>query len=112
MPRKLVYLAVPYSHEDPEVRAYRFSEVNKQACRLMNEGYIVYSPISHGHAIALSGDLPVTWDYWEESCIAYLSYSHKLVVLCLDGWEESQGVQAEITIAKSMNITLEYLKVK
>jgi len=30
---------------------------------------------------------------------------HKVIVLCLDRWKESVGVQAEIEIARAMDIT-------
>ena len=46
MSKLFVYLAAPYSHEDPKVMEARFHAINKQAARLMSEGYIVHSPIS------------------------------------------------------------------
>lgn len=107
--KRLVYLAVPYNHEDPEVREYRFKAVNKAACRLMQEGHIVFSPITHGHPIAKEGDLPVDWEYWQNHCMAFLTVSHKFIVLRLDGWEQSKGVQGELKIAESLGIAIEYI---
>ncbi|MBU1783170.1 DUF4406 domain-containing protein, partial [Patescibacteria group bacterium] len=34
---------------------------------------------------------------------------YKLYVLKLDGWEESVGVQAEIKMAKELDLEIEYL---
>lgn len=97
-----VYLAVPYSHEDPKVRELRFNVVNQVAARLIQLGVHVYSPISHTHPIALSGDLPKTWDFWEEYDRLFLEWADELYVVPLAGWEESKGVQAEMKIAKEL----------
>ena len=79
--KKIIYLACPYSHTDPEIREFRFRQVNEAASRLMKMGKIVFSPISHTHPIALAGDLPLGWDYWESFDRAYLEASQEVVVL-------------------------------
>lgn len=94
----LVYLACPYSHPDVDVRELRFFKANHYAAKLMEAGILVFSPISHTHPIAEAGDLPKGWDFWERYDRAYLSICRALVVLTLDGWNESKGVQAEIKI--------------
>ena len=95
----MIYLACPYTHSDPEVRRRRFDAVNRLAGRLILAGEIVYSPISHSHAITETG-LPVTWDFWEKQSLAMLSVCDTLVVYCIDGWEQSIGVRAEIDAAE------------
>lgn len=108
--RKLTYLAVPYSHHDPSVRRDRFRAANQAAGMLMSGGHIVFSPISHTHPIADECALPTGWDYWGAFDRAYLSVSARVVVLMIDGWRESVGVSAEITIANEMGIPVEYLE--
>lgn len=110
--RPLVYLATPYSHKDPAVRTERFNMVNKVAGALMQQGLIIFSPISHTHPVAVKCGLPKDWQYWEKFDRAYLSCSNKLLVLCLDGWLESNGVQAEIKIAREMGIPVEYIHIE
>jgi hypothetical protein len=107
--RPLVYLACPYSHDDPKIREERFLIANREAGKLMKAGHMVFSPISHSHPIALAGDLPKTWEYWENFCRTYMSYSYLLVVLCIDGWEESTGIRVEIEIAKEMGMGIKYM---
>lgn len=107
----IVYLAIPYSHPDKQVRHRRFEIVNKVAADLMRQGEIVFSPISHSHVIAVENDLPTDWDYWKKSCMEFVTRSDKVVVVCVDGWKESTGVQAEIKIAKQNNIPIEYINV-
>jgi len=63
----MIYLATPYSDPDPEVREFRYREVNKAAAQLISEGHHVFSPISHTHPIAQAGDLPTGWDYWRHT---------------------------------------------
>lgn len=107
--RKLIYLAVPYSHPDPAVREARFHEANRIASQLMRDGHYVFSPISHTHPIALAGGLPTGWDFWEGYDRAILACCSKLLVVTLDGWKDSRGVQAEMAIARELGIRVETL---
>jgi hypothetical protein len=107
--RSLTYLAIPYSHPDPAVREARFVIANREAGRLMRAGAKVFSPISHTHPIAVECELPKGWDFWQAFDRAYLSASERVVVVCIDGWRESVGVQAEIAIAQEMGIPVEYI---
>jgi len=106
----LVYLAIPYSHPDAEVREHRFREVNRVAGDLMRRGEHVFSPISHTHPIALSGDLPKDWEFWQAYGRAMLRACGKLSVLMQDGWQDSVGVQAEIAIAREMGLPVEFIE--
>lgn len=107
--KSLIYLAVPYSHPDSAVMEERFNRVNRVAARLMREGLHIYSPISHSHSIALAGELPRDWEFWKEYDQTILSMCGKLIVLTLDGWQESKGVMAEIQIAKDLELEIEYI---
>lgn len=108
--KTLVYLASPYSHDDPVVREQRFHAVNKVAASLMRQGMHVYSSISHSHPIAVAGGLPLDWDYWQGYDRAILSACGKMIVLMLDGWKESKGIAAEITIAKELGLPIEFME--
>jgi len=105
----LAYLATPYSDPDPEVREERFRIVNKVAARLIQNGQLIFSPISHTHPIALAGDLPKGWEFWENYDRIMMSACSKLIVLRQSGWEKSSGVKAEISIAEEMGLEIEYI---
>jgi hypothetical protein len=107
--RPLVYLACPYSDPDPAVREARFHASNRAAAKLMKLGYMVFAPISHTHPIAVDGDLPKGWDFWEQYDRAVLSCCNRIGVLKLPGWDKSVGVAAELKIASEMGIVVEYL---
>lgn len=108
--RPMIYLAVPYTHPDPSVREARFHAVNMAAAKLEQAGNHVFSPISHTHPIALCGDLPTGWDYWESYDERMISICTKLTVLKLDGWDKSIGVTAEIKIAQRFGLEVDYIE--
>ena len=109
MDNALVYLATPYSHPDPEVSLARYEAVNKKVVELMRLGLHIYSPITHNHPLALLGDMPIEWSYWERYDRLMLSFCSEMIVLRLDGWEESVGVTAKIQIARNMGMPIKYV---
>jgi len=112
--RSLIYLACPYSDPDPKIRIQRFNAVNKVAGELMRDKEVVFSPISQVpfmHPIPQEKNLPKNFEYWENMRKIYLNYSYKIIVITLDGWEKSIGVQAEIKIAHEMGIPVEYMDI-
>jgi len=112
MDRKKIYLAIPYSDPDPEVRKGRFELVNRMAVELLEEGFNIWSPISHSHPISLYMDNSNDSDFWCENSLAFLEHCDELVVYCLQGWKESRGVTKEIKFAKSHKIPIRYLENK
>lgn len=96
----LLYLACPYSHPDPVVREARCAAAGKAAAYLMRQGYAVFSPINHGHAIAAHGDAGTDFQAWAGVDLAILDTCDALVALCLPGLSESKGVWREIAAAK------------
>lgn len=109
MTSQLTYLACPYSNPDDAIRAGRFASVNRIAATLMQAGHLIFSPISHTRPIALAGDLPHGFDFWEQYDTAFLKACKAIIVLTIDGWRESVGVQAEIKIAGELGIPIRYI---
>ena len=104
----MIYLASPYSHPDPEVRAARLRQTCRHAARLVRKGRLVYSPIAHSHMLAEQG-LPADWPFWAEHSRWMLSACRELVVLALPGWEESTGVKAEVEIAQGLGLPVRFV---
>jgi hypothetical protein len=105
---ELIYIASPYSHGAENVRRDRFDAVCEYAGRLMQLGHVVYSPIAHSHPIAMRVGLPTDWDYWKTFDHAMITRSTALMVLMLPGWRESEGVTAEIKMARELGIPVDY----
>ncbi len=104
----LLYLGTPYTHVDQSVMAARFLAVNRTAVKLINDGFLVFSPITHGHPLALDGDLPRDWEYWKQYSLRMLSMCDALVVLRVDGWKESKGLTEEIEFANINGMPIWY----
>ena len=101
----LFYLAMPYSHKDPQVIEQRMEIFCRVDAFLMKMGIHTISPLSKHFMLAYEA-LPGDYVYWGE-------YSHKLMqrvdgvyVICVPGWEESVGVQDEIRLAKQLNLPI------
>ena len=106
----MIYLASPYSHPDESVRQARFEAACRAAADLVRQGLVVFSPIAHSHPIAVQGHLPVDWDFWQGECEPFVRVCESVLVLQLEGWEDSRGVQAEIALAKELGKCVEFIK--
>jgi len=62
---------------------------------MMLEGHSVYSPVVHGHPLARYG-VPGDWSFWKRTDLWHLEQCREVLVLTIDGWSRSEGVQAEI----------------
>jgi hypothetical protein len=106
-----IYIAAPYSYDDPKVHLYRFEQVTKYAAQLVLQGHIVYSPITHSHPMfQLNPFLVGDWSFWKRFDEAYIQSCASLHVLMLEGWELSVGVQAEIITFQEQNKPITYIE--
>ena len=105
----LHYIASPYTHSDPEVREKRYEEVEEATLILLRQGHYGFSPIAYNHPMGRH-NLPTTWDFWEPFDKAFLERCSSIVVLMLEGWNTSLGVQAEIDYAIKIGLPVQYLE--
>ena len=105
----MIYVASPYSHPDPLVRQARFDAACAAAARLLRTGHAVFAPIVHGHPLVRFG-VPSDWSFWSPLARDYIARCDDVVVLQLDGWRESQGVQAEMALASALGKRVDYLE--
>src|SRR5262245_65412633 len=91
----MIYFASPYSHPDPAVREQRFQAACAATARLLLDGNRVYSPVVHVHPLVRYG-LSADWSFWERFDQPHLEVCDEIVVLTLDGWRESGGLQAAL----------------
>lgn len=105
----IIYLASPYSKWENKDTAAEI--VAKAAAILMNDGLVIYSPISHGHAVAKYG-LPYTWEFWKAQCQPMIDAAVAIIVLQMDGWEDSVGVTYEIEEFKKAGKPIVYATVE
>lgn len=108
--RGFVYVANPYTHSDADVMSARYELTAAYVAKCMLKGEVLYSPIVHHHHMAIDHALPHDWPFWRNIDGNMLASAKGMRVLMLDGWRKSVGVQAEIAIAISLNIPVEYVE--
>lgn len=100
------YLSGPYSHKDPNVLDQRHQAHVEAAAWLMEEGFTVFSPICHSHHIGQHINRALDEAFWMRQDVAFIPSCLRLVVLMIEGWEQSRGTQIEIACAQSADIEL------
>ena len=105
----MIYLASPYSHPDPLVRQIRFDAACRAAAALIKAGHAVIAPIVQGHPLVRFG-VPGDWSFWAPLAREYIARCDEVLVLQIDGWRESQGVRAELALARELCRRVDYLQ--
>lgn len=98
--QKLLYLACPYTHADFAIRTRRFEAATNAAAALIKQGHIVFSPITMTHPIdvVLAGAANTLGsEYWVDFDTVFMDRCDEIAVLKIDGWQQSSGVQREIS---------------
>jgi hypothetical protein len=115
--KPLTYLALPYTYKDKDpqvskaIQEIRFLQSTKAAAWLMNKyDWNVFAPITHSHPLHVHANMRGDWEFWKRVDTEYLQVSCRIIVLGLDGWRKSVGVQAEIKIAKEFGIPRYFLE--
>lgn len=96
-----IYLAIPYSfnHE------LGFRAANKMAARLIDQGHIVYSPISMSHPIQQYMTQSNTFETWMKQDLEFIDWCDEVHVVHIGEMgmeliEKSKGVTMELNYAK------------
>lgn len=105
----MLYLAAPYTHDDDAVCEIRAQMVTYAAAVLTEIGQHVYSPLTHGHQLAQKRKLPIDFNYWQQNCEHHVGACDRVVVLMLDGWDESAGVIAETELAAKLGKPIAFI---
>ena len=104
-----IYLGSPYTSSDQGKQHMRYGAAARAVVHLLREGVHVYSPIVHWHQLALDYSLPKDFAYWESYNKAMLEPASMLMILKLDGWKESRGLDGEIQFATRKSIPIEFM---
>lgn len=70
------------------------------AAALIRQGHIVFSPITMTHPIdmVLAGEANTLGsEYWVDFDIAFMDRCDEIAVLKIEGWQQSCGIQREIS---------------
>lgn len=106
------YIASPYSTKaNKGTRDHRYHVVKDFTAWCIQREMIVYSPIVHCHVLAETYSLPYDMGYWHVVNKNMLLAGGRLIVLTLDGWWESRGVQSEIALAHEHELPVSYARI-
>lgn len=101
-----IYLAIPYTF-NPEL-SHKIA--NKVAADLMEQGHVVFSPISHSHCIAdhLPAIVRTDADWWMTQDLPFVEWADEMHVVRIGEFgheliEKSKGVKAEWAHAVKCN---------
>lgn len=103
----LIYVAIPYKHENAEIMLERYNISTRVAAMLIDAfaDVVPVAPITYTHVLNEFVDRDVDWYNFD---IALLFCCDILLVITIDGWKESYGVQYEIEKAKAANMHIIY----
>ena len=96
---KVLYLAAPYSASDRKTERQRFKKTCEVAAKLMTNGIAVFSPLANSIPAVELGGLKIDHAEFMRFDNIILRRCDELLVLAIDGWRESKGVQEEINEA-------------
>jgi len=102
----LYYLASPISTKDPLLLWGRYEAASRALARLITAGHLCYSPMTHWMSAVATWHLPMNWAFWEPISRNFHQRCDAMIVLQLPGWEESKGVQTEISWGLASNMSI------
>lgn len=98
-----VFLCTPYrSH--PGGRDDAAEEAAKAAAAFARAKIPVFAPIPHSHTIAMNGGLSPDSDLWYTLNEPFMRLAKCAVIVELEGWEDSEGIEAEVILAEKLAI--------
>lgn len=106
---KIIYLATPYMHDNPDVMDFRADVSDIIAAKLADLGHVVFAPISAWHHIAKKYGLPRDWEFWHNFDEQFVKVSKVLCIIVLYGWRESKGTTGEIELANEYGLEIIYI---
>lgn len=71
---------------------------------LVSQGLFPVTPLSCHWVLKHAPSMPTDWNYWQHYSRALLRRCDSLVVVDVEGWRQSTGVQAEIALARELDL--------
>ena len=62
--------------------------------------------------IVIRHELDGTYEYWENYCLDMLKRCDEMIVICLPGWTESNGVKGEMEFCKRTGKRVTFMEYK
>ena len=109
----MIFLAMPYRHSDTEVVERRVRAGRRAAASLIDSGRSVVSPVVSFHETIQQEDaVPKDFEYWETMIEEMIVLSERVYVIMMPGYEDSEGVEREIELARKYKRPVSYKSVE
>ncbi len=102
------YLATPYSRYSKGIEA-AFNDAVSAAATCIKAGVMVFSPIAHSHPIAVAGQIAGHFEQWAALDEAMIAASNGMIVVEMEGWQESAGIKAEIDLCHKLGKSVHFM---
>ena len=98
----MIYLGSPYTSTCSTIQDSRHAEVLRVTKILMQQDFIVFSPIVYSVPINANNPALATWNHWAHFDLDMINRCKEFWLLTLPGWEESRGCGEEIAFCRSL----------
>ena len=101
-----IYLASQFSNSKFWVRWHRVYVATKCAAKLMRDGYVVFSPLTHSFfcALFMPKKLMCDFDFWMRKDLPFVEFCDCLIIISKeDKWQKSKGVSKELSRNNAIN---------
>lgn len=105
----LVYLAGPYSKAEDKNKLMEQVMTVAGKYMIANPGSHVVSPLYMHYALPFTPEMGSDYNFFGDYSRNLLRRCDLLLVVMLDGWDESTGVADEIATAEKLGIPIEYV---
>lgn len=105
----MIYVASPFTHDDPSVMEYRYYEALAYTVELIRDGKCAFSPIVYSYDMFLQHNLPADYGFWKHHNDGMLRRATEVHILKMEGWKESKGLAYEIKLATSISIPITFI---
>lgn len=100
-----VYLASPFRTSDLALQETNVELVTEAAAKLIDAGIMAFSPVAYSHKILSSGSVERDAELdWQSFGLTQLNHADALVVYCLEGHDQSTGIEMERATAALINL--------
>lgn len=105
--KHLLYLASPYKHDNPEVMLARVDAIENVVIEIMRSDsyFLPISPIAYTHYLDRKMKEPFDYYTWD---LELLRQCGVMLVVQLEGWNDSEGVTLELGFCKEEGIIFDY----
>lgn len=102
----MIYVACPFWDEDEKIRVYRRNKAIEYSEKLFFKGKLFYSPLLYSERFK---DKKQKENFWLNHGLKMVEVCTSMHVLCLEGWEKSNGIKGEVAKAETLGIDVKHI---